>query len=375
MGLITDKVLDGDIYMISSSGELFNRHRIRFIWCGTGYRICRPDSNSVCLTLDPDSGKVSMSDITDMKNQIWTVKPHSGSKGLEISTGSRFLCIHGKKIYSSYRKNSDSVITLSPYAGWIRFGALFLQDAGIIRITRTSDAKRAVSNYRKNYSVNISRDNKLRYGNADMLINQTGGSFPSYNFAEALMSDTACEIMATCNAIRMLRDHGSYKGTDFFRLAAEFEISALSDNPVKKAIVIGGKKAGIKELDRVGTRDGDWGSDPYRIRRCLAAYNIKFTEYRNADEMDAALKPGDIVIIAYCFDILHQAIHTYSGKMEEDGLHTFNRYSNHTLRSNYLNEKASPERREIYKNVRHSVNINDPDSRFMTGYVLHSIKE
>lgn len=374
MALITDKILDGEIHRISSQGELLNKHRIKFIWCGKGYRICRPGSSSVCLTLDPVTGSVSMSGERDMKNQIWTVKPYSGAKGLEISIGSRFLCIHGKKIYSSARKCSDSVITLSPYAGWIRFGALILQNAGVIRIANSSDVRRSIKNYHNNFSVNISRENKLRYGNADMLVNQSGGSFTSYNFAEALMSDTACEIMAACNAIRMLRDHGSYTGTDFFRLAAEFEISALADNPLKKAIVIGGKKAGIKVLDRVGTRDGDWGSDPYRIRCCLKAYNIKFTEYKNADEMDAALKPGDIMIIAYCFDTLHQAIHTYSGKMENDGLHTFNRYSNHTISSNYLNENAVPEKREIYRNVRHSVTVNDPDSRFMIGYILHSIQ-
>lgn len=62
----------------------------------------------------------------------------------------------------------------------------------------------------------------------DVLYQQKFNYFPNLKFGETIMSEVACEIIATYNALKMK----SYISNDtdydcFFRLAVEFELGAM----------------------------------------------------------------------------------------------------------------------------------------------------
>lgn len=367
-------ILDQEIHYLTSVYNHLIKFKIRFIWCGNGYKVCAADNRNFVLTLDRRSQTVSMQNKYDLKNQIWNIEPHKTSRSFSLKNDQYFLCIKNGSFQISDRHSRYSHLTLSPVCGWIRFGALMMQYLGIIHVT-DHDVTRAIDNYNRNIKINFSDNNKLRYNGNTIIIFQSGGSFSKLRFAESSMNNTSCEIMAVCNAIRLLTGKSSYKNYDFFRLSAEFEISGLKHSAVKKAIVTGGKKIGIRLLDRVPTNDGCWGGDPVSIRKCLSAYNIQFTVFHNLTHLDNNLLDGKCAVISYSFDILHQAIHTFSGIRSEGRFQAFNRFSDHSAELNYLNTEVPFEKREIFKNPSDSVLRYNCNNRFIVGYLLDSIKQ
>lgn len=139
-------------------------------------------------------------------------------------------------------------------------------------------------------------ENALQNG---ALIFQSGGAFPALRFRRAKMSNVCCGILAVYNVLKLCE-----RSVDLLRLAAEFEQAAIPAIPF-----------------------GVFGSDPFRIDRCLAAYGVSCTKYRRLDELESALTQGKLGIVSYMFGFPDLRAHTFAVEKTADGIIAYNRYS------------------------------------------------
>lgn len=156
--------------------------------------------------------------------------------------------------------------------------------------------------YLRSYGLNTATapdfsENTLPNGT---LVFQSGGAFPALRFRSARMSNVCCGIMAVYNVLTLCGHE-----IDFPRLAAEFEPIAIPAIP-----------------------SGVFGTNPFRIGSCLAAYGVSFTKHRRLDELETALTPGKLGIVSYMFGRLDPRAHTFAVERTADGVITYNRFSN-----------------------------------------------
>ena len=131
------------------------------------------------------------------------------------------------------------------------------------------------------------------------LIFQSGGAFPALSYKHAKMSNVCCGIMAAYNVLTLCG-----REVDFLKLAAEFEQAPVPAIP-----------------------NGVFGTNPFLIGRCLAAYGVSFTKCRDLDELENALTPGKPGIVSYMFGRLDPRGHTFAVEKTADGIVTYNRFS------------------------------------------------
>ena len=156
--------------------------------------------------------------------------------------------------------------------------------------------------YMRAYERNIAAspdfsENTLQNG---ALILQDGGAFPALRFRHAKMSNVCCGIMAAYNMLRL----GGHE-VDFLKLAAEFEQAAVPAIP-----------------------PGVFGTNPFLIGRCLAAYGVSYKKCRTLGELGNALTVGKLGIVSYLFGRLDPRGHTFAFERTADGVITYNRFSN-----------------------------------------------
>ncbi len=230
---------------------------------------------------------------------------------------------------------------------WIRFSELDK--------ARTSH-KRAYDNYFKNRQIGIKTQtdedapdcnclksksplaNKYssvtKIWNKDILRAQYSGHFPLMKFSKAKMSETCCEVMGTYNALKLYGAFESDKDFDvFFKLAAEFEVNAL-----------------------FLLKTGHFGSNPFKIGRCLNAYKVAYDEYRSVTELDSRLNNGDIAIIGYRHHLV--CMHVFCCVKENGKVISINRGSGCLY--NWKNDSVS----QCLKK-----------GKFLVGYILKNDKE
>ncbi|MDE6727379.1 MAG: hypothetical protein K2J80_05500 [Oscillospiraceae bacterium] len=158
--------------------------------------------------------------------------------------------------------------------------------------------RRFLRAYNRNIAAADFSENRLQNG---AMVFQYGGAFPRLRFRHAKMSGVCCEILAAYNALKL-----AGIAVDFPKLAAEFEFGAA-----------------IPAIP-----PGIFGSDPFCIGRCLAAYGAKFARYRNLGEFEGVLTTGKIGIVSYRLGKFDPRIHTFAVQKTEDGITAYNRYSN-----------------------------------------------
>lgn len=231
--------------------------------------------------------------------------------------------------------------------------------------------KRACMNYYQNLHTGLAPENFLTYHHQQLIIYQSGGNFPALKFGEVSMDDTGCEIIAVCNALRLLHEKSPADSSDFFKLAAEFEVSGMYKNIFKKTIVETGKFLGIKQLSQVSTADGAWGSNPLLIANCLTAHKISFRTANSSKQFSQELKKAVCGIVSYRFDTLYQAIHTFACISDNNKIQAFNRFSNHNLKNCYNSPSKSEKDHEIYTDIADALSQSQSDSRFFTGFLLY----
>ena len=132
------------------------------------------------------------------------------------------------------------------------------------------------------------------------LILQDGGAFPALCYKNAKMSNVCCGIMAVYNVLKLCGHE-----VDFLKLAAEFEQAAVPAIP-----------------------SGVFGTNPFLIGRCLAAYGVSYKKYRRLEELEAALTSGKLGIVSYLFGRLDPRGHTFAVERTANGVVTYNRFSN-----------------------------------------------
>ncbi len=167
------------------------------------------------------------------------------------------------------------------------------------------------------------------------------------------MSDTACEVIATYNALAVIGEYDCYQSgvltndiNKFFRLSAEFQLNAM--------YIING---------------GWFGSDTSKIGDCLSVYNRAYEVY-NEDELkmfDAYLrnKKANGAIVSYDnFGLLKLRIHTFYCYYDavKNKCIDFNLWGNETAED--LCEESSIEE------ALNKINKNKGTRKFRIGYIL-----
>ena len=132
------------------------------------------------------------------------------------------------------------------------------------------------------------------------LIFQSGGAFPALRYKHAKMSNVCCGIMAAYNVLTL-----SGHKVDFLKLSAEFEQASVPAIP-----------------------PGVFGSNPFLIGRCFAAYGVNYTKCRTLDEFETALTSGTLGVVSYMFGRLDPRGHTFAVEKTADGIVAYNRFSN-----------------------------------------------
>lgn len=379
------------------SYDSVNKTKFLFRWKGTGYVICDADNPSVVLTLkfSNETGNyfISAERYQNRAEQIWEILPHltpdKKISGLSVrsavkSAGSAvYIGWTGDEITAFKSTAETTVLALEPLSDWITFGMACMQYLEW-NFSTENDVTRALKNYYGNVRANISPENAVLYGNTGLIINQNGGNFKNLSFADVFMNDVACEIIAVCNAVRMITNDFDETNEDFFRLALEFELSGMYKNSFKKFVVNAGTALGIRRLSSISTKDGGWGSDPDRIGSCLEAHNIKYKKVHIKDQtssskqskaQDALKKADELImqsrcgIISYNFSTLFQAIHTFACAYEGNKVQTFNRNCSHT--PDIITNFSIPDsERGAYATLTDAF-INDRDARYYVGYFLY----
>ena len=407
---IHDKYLDvqnssttpaSNVIMYNKNGD--DNQKFRFVWAGTGYSIHPLNNEKLALTLHKNENEysVSLEEYTNSENQHWEILPYTNNILTWIEQGivirSQVLSDPDedgkqKSLYLAYGEEAVIVSTsldlncmFSPesIADWVRFGQLYIYYMGLAA-NHNSDVIRALENYQNNKKVEISSENKATiYKNKNgekcdeeyynCLVYQAGGSFTELKFADSEMSEVACEIIATYNAMNIANNN--IEEVDFCKLAVEFEINAIKDSGV---------------LPR-----GYYGSDPERICDCLKAYNYEFTMYTTggcnlAGTINRCLEFGTecvnekSAIASYRFspsfctpifkikiDILPPvSIHTFTLRCSDkyDGFVTYNRW---TSTKEIIKEGEKEDLRKIYNSVLETIG---EDNIFFVGYVIKNKK-
>lgn len=395
---------DGECSRFMKIGEAvltydsFQKTKFLFRWKETGYVICDADNPSAVLTLlfSNENGKftVSAERYQNRTDQIWEILPHLNKNGdidgLAIRSASKYA---GDNIYISWNKHSvtaetesssSNTLVLCPLSDWTTYGMACMQYLEWSYSTE-SNINKALKNYFSNILTNISVENAVMYNGTGLIVNQQGGNFSRLNYADVYMNDVACEVIAVCNAMRLVTGDFDESNQDFFKIALEFELSGLYKNNLKKFIVDTGSAIGIRKLASISTKDGGWGGDPDRIAECLEAHNVGYLKVHFKDQAASskqkkageALKKADEYIketkcgiISYRFSTLHQAIHTFACARtgdEENKIQTFNRHCHYTPAGNYMNEEADDDTRGIYQSLSETMNSGE---RFYVGYFL-----
>jgi len=378
--------------------DSFRRSKLLFCWRENGYVICNAQKPDHVLTIrysyETDSYFISCEPDCKTPEQLWDITAYNeGKSGYGISVrsaskfreGSLYISFDKHGISLTENKKKSTRLMLCSLSDWTNFGLACMQYLGWIYITG-SDVKKAISNYYHNISANLSSENILSLGSTELIVYQSGGNFRGLRYVDVSMDGVACEAIAVCNALRLLKTSGDSENKDFFRITAEFELSGLYDNFLKKLIVNAGTALGIKRLSSISTLGGSWGGDPDKIKYCLEAHNVLFKSIHIKDRfplmsrrkkscaslklMDEGLKDSVCAVVSYNFSTLHQAIHTFSCIPSDNKLRAFNRFCNHSPSVNYLNEKADDRSREIYSSLSDAL-IDSSEPWFYTGYLLY----
>ena len=374
-----------------------DKTKFLFKWKETGYVICCADNPSLVLTMRPGtipgSFFISPERYQNRADQIWEILPYKDSNSHGISIRSA-MKQSGGYIYIGWDSYSVSPLrdmqehtslVLCPLSDWVTFGMACMQYLEWIYVT-DNDIKKSLRNYYSNIRVNISAENAMLHNGTGVIVNQSGGNFSLLHYADVFMDGVACEVIAVCNAIRLVTRNFDETNADFFKLAVEFELSGLYDNSFKKLIVNTGTMLGIKRFSSISTLDGGWGGDPEKIGNCLEAHNINFrminakkrhslSKSKNSEEaltlMEKSLEGASCAIVSYNFDSLHQAIHTYTCNLSDGKITALNRYSNYTPEQNYKNPDSDDLNRSIYSSLSETVK-SEKDARFSVGYILYN---
>lgn len=370
-----------------------------FEWEGRGYKIRSAENPEFIITLSLSDignlGYITLERDENSPNQIWDVLVYDHGKsgfGISIrslipfSSGHIYLGCTDYNVSAEYDIQINTCLMLMPVSEWLGFGMICMQYLNWIFVTE-ADVNKALNNYFSNMNTKLSPDCILSYNNLQLIVNQSGGNFPRLHYADVTMDKVACEAIAVCNAIRIVRNKTNPSNSDLFRLVAEFELSGLYKNSLKKLVVFAGSAFGIKTFSKLDDSEGSWGGDPDLIGFCLEAHGIKFRQIhikncarlqsRNKKsencliEFDEEIIKADAGIVSYNFDKLNQAIHTFACKYEGDLLKTFNRLSNHTPEGDYLNTEKSDVEREIYKSVSQALSPKVSYGAFYTGYLIY----
>lgn len=302
---------------------------------------------------------------------------------LSEKINNRYYYLSGDSVLSE--RNDRLPLAVESRSKWILFGSIYMQYLGWLRFT-DSDVSKTIRNYAHNMAAGLARDNTVALNDTKVIINQSGGNFPKLKFASVTMNHVICEVIATCNLLRISGYSECIDSTDFFRLAAEFEISGLYNPAGKKTIVKIGKSLKLRVFERIPTRKGAWGSDPDKIHLCLDAHCIPYKEYsinslscsavskegsqnKAVQKFNEELKNSGAGIISMNFDILYQAIHTFCVFPSDNKFQGINVFCNHTAGNNYLNTNASCLQRELYDNAEQILK-QTKHSRYFTGIIV-----
>ncbi len=304
--------------------------KFKFEWRDkeNGYTISALSDSANVLTVSgitESDGTLGFTNYQGNKEQLWEVLPFY-REGYEYSSEYRYgliirskaMTLGGAPLYLrciddavsvSNERNYSCRIFLKPVSDWKWFGDMYMRFEGWLSNNEDySVLKNTLEKYQDNIIVatglngflqnsNNKQDNVLTVSqyNTDVLAGQHHGVFPNVKFAEVPMDHVSCEIIATYNALKMkgiIQNDNEFKY--FFKLAVEFEFNAIIPF-VKK---------------------GAFGNNPYKIDKCLDAYNCSYLQYGllrlSAMDKDTDLK--DIVIVSevyYSLDNL--GLHTYVG--------------------------------------------------------------
>ncbi len=370
-----------------------------FKWKGTGYVICTGNDPSMVLTLkaanEPGRFMVSVEKYQNRSDQIWDVVAYrgdsSGPSGVSIrsaikqSGGYIYIGWDSYSVTATREMQTNTSLMLCPLSSsWINFGMACMQYLGWITVTE-EDVTKALNNYYSNILTNISPENAILCNGTGLIVNQNGGNFSRLHYADVFMSEVACEVIAVCNAIRMVTGDFDENNFDFFKLTVEFELSGLYRNSFKKFIVNTGAAMGIRKLSSVTTSAGGWGGDPEKIGNCFEAHNIKFKSIHIKDQrgmtkdtksaeamlkINTELEDAVCAVVSYNFSTLHQAIHTFMCVSSNEGTATFNRHCAYTPSGHYNNMALRPNERGVYSSITEAVS-SEKDAWFLTGYLLY----
>jgi len=325
--------LDGEIYNIYftsdkrylennsgisdfSQNNNSDNNKFRFEWTGRGYKISSLADKSKVLTVylsSDDSSCVTgfVSYNPGDNAQLWEVVPYNKmlvlrSKQVSADGKSLYLSLNAGKISMSEVKGSNCTIDLTEITDWIRFGKLYMNRMGWID-SKISRSYEIFDNYLNNKAIGLGSDNMYSYLNPNtnqtnyVLLGQHIGTFsqsqPQLIYGHSEMKNVICEVIATYNALKInqsIADDSNYD--EFFKLAAEFEMSGML-------------------LPLV---NGFFGSDPYKIQKCLNSYNVNYSKYDvvwaseyasdYAQMMDDDAVNSNSMIISYRFPALGDKI-------------------------------------------------------------------
>lgn len=395
--------------VISKSNKK-DSQKIKFEWfSGKGYKITALSDPSKALTISDisgDTGKVSFKDFSGGDDQLWEVLPFYKKDSVFSKDYVYGLVIrskvliddgcYGKSLYLSCSQNKVSVsaernlscrIFFNNIANWDRFGKLYMVNENWISNNdlNVNRVNNAFETYKNNIGKGFSNINKYFDTNysVNVLLGQSasGGKFQELKYGESYMSDVACEIIATYDALKMKNYiQNDYSFSHFFKLATEFEFGAM-----KSSININ-----IDKLDSIVGVDisqiGVFGSEPKEIYKCLDAYNVSYESYNRdnymleaipfgngtgdkkfatkvaelaAGRMDNNISSNDVVIASYNFSTMYLAIHTFSGYM----LYPSNMY--------FINRDTYSSVPELLTSVDESTNYTTSNEHiFRVGYIL-----
>lgn len=371
--------------------------KFRFVWCGDGYKIFGLNTSKV-LTVRPDATQFTAFMETDRNadEQKWEVLPYYNEDDNRLGIVIRSKVFDftrnplGDPIYLNYQNQSRigvlrginrySVFGIANMADWtlmsewtdfghdgrqwIRFGELYMQYHGWIDYTINRDEEslnalnRAFMNYILNKRYKFDSDNYVKDTdtNLDMLSYQHDPeTFENMNYADSPMSDVACEIIGTYNAIRMAE--GSDSGVKFLRLAVEFEMSGIRKNILNGVVTNEDADTiysivqyiesrieyakqrnadpnavyslpNFKHLTTSFTNDGGWGSWPQLIQNCLNAYYLKYQIVHSDSEFDTEIKKAGVKCGIQSYSFSSFGIHTYAVNYRntDSMLHAYNFY-------------------------------------------------
>ena len=252
--------------MYDKNGD--ENQKFRFEWCGNGYLIHPMNNEKLSLTLSSNSSgnnKVTFEEKNTSANQIWEVLPccteknnldSDGlvirSKALNSDNKPLYLYFSDEKVDVSTEKGSFQLVDISD---WTMFGHAYAKYM-VHDQASYNDIVFALRNYKVNRFIiqhsPVENDFSIKLNGRQVLLNQHSNVFKVLKLGEADMSDVACEVIATYNALQLYNQNNN----DFCKLALEFEINALIDFP------------SLKEK-------GGFGSDPAKIGSCLKSHDVK----------------------------------------------------------------------------------------------------